>query len=280
MRNEWSTNEVKLCVLGSGSRGNAILMQSRDTRILIDAGFAPRTLVRRLASIGVAPQSIQAVVLTHEHSDHSKGVAKSAQHWGWNVYATHGTQLECGLLEEFGAQTICPGIDFQIGDVSMSVVRVSHDASEPVAFIATGQSTGVRAGFVYDLGVVTHSLQTALDRVDILVLESNHDGEMLRNGPYPAVLKRRIASREGHLSNRAAGVAAAECAHRGMSHIVLAHLSETNNTPQAATDSMRLALRRTPFKGSIVAAMQDVPSNAISADRAAAFGPAQLTLAL
>jgi phosphoribosyl 1,2-cyclic phosphodiesterase len=271
---------VKLCVLGSGSRGNAILMQSRDTRVLIDAGFAPRTLATRLAAIGVAPQSIQAVLLTHEHTDHSRGAAKSAERWGWTVYATRGTQSECGLLEEFGAQTIYPGLDFQIGDINMSVVRVSHDASEPVAFVATGQSTGVRAGFVYDLGVVTSSLQTALDRVDILVLESNHDGDMLRNGPYPAMLKRRIASREGHLSNRAAGVAAAECAHRGMSHVVLAHLSETNNTPAAATDAMRMALRRTPFKGSIVAAMQDVPSNAISADRAAAFGPAQLTLAL
>jgi phosphoribosyl 1,2-cyclic phosphodiesterase len=171
-------------------------------------------------------------------------------------------------------------VDFQIGDVNMSVIRVSHDASEPVAFIATGQSTGVRAAFVYDLGVVTQSLQKALDKVDLLVLESNHDGEMLRNGPYPAVLKRRIASREGHLSNRAAAVAAAECAHQGLSHLVLAHLSETNNTPRTATESMRLALRRTPFKGSITAAMQDCPSNTISADRAAAFGPAQLTLAL
>lgn len=271
---------MKLCVLGSGSRGNAIIMQSRDTRILIDAGFAPRTLARRLASIGVAPESIQAVVLTHEHTDHSRGAARSAQQWGWSVYATRGTQQQCGLLEEFGARTVCPGVDFQIGDVHMSVVSVSHDATEPVAIIATAQSTGVRAGFVYDLGVVTHSLKQALDRVDILVLESNHDGEMLRNGPYPAMLKRRIASREGHLSNRAAGVAAAECAHRGLSHVVLAHLSETNNTPRTATDCMRAALRRTPFKGSIVAAMQDVPSNTISADRAAAFGPAQLTLAL
>lgn len=271
---------MKLCVLGSGSRGNAIIVQSRDTRILIDAGFAPRTLARRLASVGVAPESIQAVVLTHEHTDHSRGAARSAQQWGWSVHATRGTQVECGLLEEFGCQTISAGVDFCIGDLDMSVLSVSHDASEPVALVATSQSTGVRAGFVYDLGVVTHSLQSALDRVDILVLESNHDGEMLQHGPYPTVLKRRIAGRRGHLSNHAAGLAAAECAHHGLSHLVLAHLSETNNTPQAATDSMRRALRRTPFKGSIVAAMQNVPSNTISSDRAAAFGPAQLTLAL
>ena len=271
---------MKLCVLGSGSRGNAILMQSGETRVLIDAGFAPRTLARRLLSIGVHPQSVQAVVLTHEHTDHSKGVAGCASKWGWSVYATAGTQTECGLLEEFGAQAITPGLDFQIGDVNLNPVRISHDASEPVAFIATAQSTGVRAAFVYDLGLVTQSLTRALDRVDILIIESNHDGEMLRNGPYPAMLKRRISGREGHLSNRDAGAAAVECAHGGMSHVVLAHLSETNNTPQKATEAMRLALRRTPFKGSIVAAMQDVPSNTISADRAAAFGPAQLSLAL
>jgi phosphoribosyl 1,2-cyclic phosphodiesterase len=271
---------VKLCVLGSGSRGNAILMQSGDTRVLVDAGFAPRTLARRLHSIGVAPESIQAVVLTHEHTDHSKGIAAGSAKWGWSVFATAGTQTECGLLEEFGANTIIPGVDFQIGDINIQAVRISHDASEPVAFVATGQSTGVRAAFVYDLGVVTQSLQRALDRVDILVLESNHDGEMLRNGPYPAMLKRRIGGREGHLSNLDASVAAIECAHGGMSHIVLAHLSETNNTPQKATETMRLALRRTPFKGSIVAAMQDVATNTISADRAAAFGPAQLALAL
>ncbi|HEX6575368.1 MAG TPA: MBL fold metallo-hydrolase, partial [Gemmatimonadaceae bacterium] len=221
-----------------------------------------------------------AVMLTHEHTDHSKGVAQCATKWGWNVFATTGTQSECGLLEEFGAQTITPGLDFQIGDLHIQPVRISHDASEPVAFVATGQSTGVRAAFVYDLGIVTQSLQRALDRVDILVIEANHDGEMLRNGPYPAMLKRRIASREGHLSNREAGVTAAECAHGGMSHVILAHLSETNNTPQKATEAMRLALRRTPFKGSIVAAMQNTPSNTISADRAAAFGPAQLSLAL
>ena len=271
---------MKLCVLGSGSRGNAILMQSRDTRILIDAGFAPRTLAKRLALIGVAPHSIEAVVLTHEHMDHAKGVAAGARKWGWHVYATSGTQSDCDSLAESDVRTIAAGNEFRIGDISMSAVRVSHDATEPVGFVATGMSTGVRVGVVYDLGVMTQSVRTALDRIDILIVESNHDGEMLRNGPYPASLKRRIASSEGHLSNRAAGFAAAECAHRGMSHVVLAHLSETNNTPQTAVQSMRLALRKTPFSGSVLAASQDFPSSTISADRAAAFGPAQLSLEL
>ena len=271
---------MKLCMLGSGSRGNAVLMQSRDTRILVDAGFPPHTIARRLHSIGVDPESIEAVVVTHEHTDHSRGVARGASRWGWKVYATAGTQSECVSIADAAATTISAGSDFEIGDITMSVIATSHDASEPVAIIATGHSTGVRAGIVYDLGVMTESVQKAIERVDILVIESNHDGEMLRNGPYPAMLKRRIASREGHLSNRAAGVAAAECAHGGMSHVVLAHLSETNNTPRVATESMRAALRRTPFKGCIIAAQQDIPSATISADRAAAFGPAQLTLGI
>jgi phosphoribosyl 1,2-cyclic phosphodiesterase len=271
---------VKLCLLGSGSRGNAVLLQSRDTRILIDAGFAPRTLVKRLASIAVAPESIEAVMLTHEHIDHSKGAVAGSQRYGWTVYGTAGTLDVCASPVEADVRTISAGTSFEIGDFKIDVVGISHDANEPVAFVVTGQSTGVRAGIVYDLGVMTQSIHTALERVDILVIESNHDGEMLRNGPYPASLKRRIAGREGHLSNRAAASAAVECSHRGMSQIVLAHLSETNNTPRTATENMRAALRRTPFKGSIIAAPQDIPSPTISADRASAFGPAQLSLAL
>ena len=271
---------MKLCVLGSGSGGNAVLMQSGTTRILIDAGFPPRTLVRRLASIGVDPRSIEAVVITHEHIDHVRGAAGGARRFGWRIYATSGTQSGCASIRKVGAETIAPDTHFQIGDIRLDVIGISHDANEPVAFVATGQSTGVRAGVVYDLGVVTRSVQEALDRVDILVLESNHDGDMLRNGPYPAMLKRRIAGHAGHLSNRAAGTAAAECAHRGMSHVVLAHLSETNNTPQTANEAMRLALKKTPFKGCIVIADQNHPSTTISADRAAAFGHPQLTLGI
>jgi phosphoribosyl 1,2-cyclic phosphodiesterase len=255
-------------------------MQSRDTRILIDAGFSPRTLGKRLLSIGVDPGSIEAVVLTHEHYDHMRGVGVSAKRWGWNVYGTQGTLDGCADLTEVKTHTLGNNARVQIGDFEINVVGISHDATDPVGIVATGCAIGVRAGIVYDLGMFTNSIHTALELIDLLVIESNHDVEMLRSGPYPAVLKRRIASREGHLSNRDAGIAAAQCAHRGMSHVVLAHLSETNNTPLTATESMRCALRKTPFKGSIVAASQDFPSPTISAERAAAFGPAQLSLAL
>ncbi|HEX2722023.1 MAG TPA: hypothetical protein VHM24_03840, partial [Gemmatimonadaceae bacterium] len=196
------------------------------------------------------------------------------------IYATAGTRGAWLPLSEESTRVATAGENFSIGQIDIRTVRISHDATEPVAIIATGQTTGARAAIVYDLGMMTDSLRRALERVDILVIESNHDSEMLRNGPYPAALKRRIAGSEGHLSNRAAGVAAAECAHNGLSHVVLAHLSETNNTPQAATWSMREALRRTRFRGDITASSQDNPSRTISVDRTAAFGPVQLSLGL
>jgi len=267
-------------MLGSGSGGNAVLMQSGETRILIDAGFGPRMMAKRMARISVDPRSIEAVVVTHEHIDHARGAAAGARKWGWTIHATAGTKGAWLPLSESDAQIKTAGTAFSIGEIDIVTVNTSHDATEPVAVIATGRSSGVRAAIVYDLGFMTDTVRRALEGVDILVIESNHDSAMLRNGPYPASLKRRIASREGHLSNRAAGIAAAECAHRGMSHVVLAHLSETNNTPQAATESMRDALRKTSFKGSIVASSQNRPSPTISADRHAAFGDIQLSLSL
>ncbi len=271
---------MKLCVLGSGSSGNAVLIQAGETRILVDAGFPPRTMAKRLGRVSVDPKSIEAVVLTHEHIDHARGAASAARKWGWHIHATAGTKGACLPLSETDTHSVTAGVTFAIGDFDITSVRTSHDATEPVAVFATERSTGARAGIVYDLGVITSSLRAALERVDILVLESNHDTHMLMTGPYPMSLKRRVSGREGHLSNRAAGVAAAECAHRGLSHIVLAHLSETNNTPRIATEAMHTAVRKTPFRGTIVACSQDNPSRTISVDSSAAFGPAQLNLGL
>ena len=271
---------MKLCVLGSGSKGNAVLMQSGGTRVLIDAGFGPRTIARRLQSIGVNPASIQAVVVTHEHSDHVRGVRAGAKRWGWQIYATAGTQGACLSLTDSGAVTLLSNTPVNIGEFEINAVATSHDATEPVAIVATGRDSGARAAIVYDLGVMTEAVQRAIERVDILVLESNHDGEMLRSGPYPAMLKRRIAGNHGHLSNRAAGFAAARSAHRGLAHLVLAHLSEVNNTPRVATEAMRRVLARTAFKGTVTAAAQDSPSRPVSASSSAAFVAVQLDLGL
>ena len=271
---------MKLCVLGSGSRGNAVLIQSGNTRFLIDAGFGTRTIAKRLRSIGVDPQSIHAVVVTHEHTDHAKGAAAAAAKWGWQIHATAGTHGASLSLAASKGHTLVANMPVMIGDALIHPISTSHDATDPVAVIATDITNGVRAAIVYDLGIMTEPLQKAIEQVEILVIESNHDGEMLRTGPYPASLKRRIAGQHGHLSNRAAGVAAARCAHRGLSHVVLAHLSETNNTPRIATESMQRALARTAFRGTVSAAPQDCPSRPVSAARSAAFTSVQLSLGI
>ncbi len=271
---------MKLCVLGSGSKGNAILMQAGKTRVLIDAGFSTRLMSKRLSCIGVDPRSIEAAIITHEHIDHAKGAAAGAKKWGWQLYATQGTMGACIGLADANTRSIASNGTFEIGDIEIRTVVTSHDAEEPIAIIATGKPTGVRAAIVYDLGTMTEAVAKAMERVEILILESNHDGEMLRNGPYPPMLQRRIAGREGHLSNRAAAIAAAGCAHRGLAHVVLAHLSEVNNSQRLANDTMERALRRTSFKGQISTGLQDAPSCTITAVSCKDFSAAQLSLGL
>ncbi len=271
---------MKLCVLGSGSKGNAVLMQSGTTRVLIDAGFSTRAMSKRLAAIGVDPRSIEAVIITHEHVDHVKGAVSCAKKWGWQIYATEGTRGASVGLDEADTRSVASNGSIDIGDIEIRTVATSHDAEEPIAIVATGKPCGVRAAIVYDLGVVTGTISKAIERVEILILESNHDGEMLRNGPYPAMLQRRIAGREGHLSNRSAAIAAAASAHRGLSHVVLAHLSEVNNTPRVAYETMERGLKRTVFHGQITPAPQDVPSRTFSADKGREFSAAQLSLGI
>jgi len=271
---------VKLCVLASGSRGNAILIQAGQTRVVVDAGLTPRTLHARLLAVGVNPMSIEAVVVTHEHTDHARGAAGAAAKWGWRLLATRGTIQACLSFAEKPVQTIQSGSAFLIGELEFAAIATSHDASEPVAVFATSRRTGARAAVVYDLGVMTGELQRGLERSDLVVIESNYDGDMLRNGPYPASVRRRIASRHGHLSNAAAGRATAECAHRGLRNVVLAHLSEVNNTAALAVGAMRDALARTAFRGAIATASQDSPSRVFCVSSAKSCGTEQLVLGI
>lgn len=271
---------MKLCVLGSGSKGNAVLIQAGQTRILVDAGFSARGIEARMRMVGVDPRSIEAVIITHEHTDHVKGAAAGARKWGWKIFATAGTATASGSLAGAAVQQVGCSSSFIVGDFDLTTVRTSHDASEPVAVFATSRTTGARAAVVYDLGVMTESLVRGMDRVDMMVLESNHDGEMLRNGPYPAMLQRRIAGREGHLSNKAAARAACECAHRGLTNVVLAHLSEVNNTPEAATLSMSSALKRTAFRGTISTASQGMPSRTYAVSSSTFDDAAQFSLGI
>ena len=248
---------MRLWVLGSGSRGNAILLDAGETRILIDAGFPARTLGGRLRACGVAPESVCALIVTHEHFDHVRGAAKAAAKWNWMLFASAGTVRACSRLAS--AQPFRTGAALHINGVTVQTVRIAHDAADPVAVVACDERTGVRAAIAHDLGAPNDALRRALERVDVMVLESNHDEGMLRAGSYPPFLQARIAGGRGHLSNGAAGALARQAVHAGLRDLVLAHLSEHNNTPGTAYRTMTSALRGTRFKGRLTPATQGAP---------------------
>ena len=273
---------MNLWVLGSGSSGNAILVETARSRILIDAGFAPRVLKHRLAVAGVAPESIEAVVVTHEHTDHSKGVAAAARKWGWTIVSTAGTRMMCPNWA--GLPTILTPRKSMVvvGDFHLETVPVAHDANEPIGVIVTSIGEGARAGIIYDLGHITEAVSKAMDKLDVLVLEANHDEAMLRAGPYPVSVQRRISGHFGHLSNRVAAHAASQSIHVGLNNIVLAHLSENCNNPRTALNTVGDTLRRARFKGRLTAASQSKVTGpfVVGAATGVAAAPVQLALGI
>ncbi len=247
---------MRMWVLGSGSRGNAVLIECGESRVLIDAGFPAGTIAKRMRVVGVAPESVEGVVITHEHVDHVRGAVKGARRFGWRLHATRGTVAAFPELAEAGTRTFDTGATLSFTRLEIATLPCSHDAAEPVAMVATAKDSGTRIGIAYDIGCITPAVHRAMTRLDVLLLESNHDEGMLRTGPYPWYLRQRIASRTGHLSNREAGVLARDCVHRTMGEIVLAHLSEINNSPSLAAGAMRATLRGTCFKGRVTPAPQ------------------------
>lgn len=247
---------MRAWTLGSGSRGNAIVLECGSTRILVDAGYPARTLARRLAAANIAPESISAVVVTHEHIDHSRGVAPAHARWAWQVFGTAGTLAGIDALPTGSRNAIEPGTPFAIGDFDITLVRVPHDATAPTAILLTGRQSGFRAAVAHDLGMVPDGLRGALSDLDLLLIESNHDDHMLRSGPYPAFLQQRIASRTGHLSNHQTAELVGSLKVPTLSALVLLHLSEKNNTPAIATASAKQALQRAGGRCQVTAAPQ------------------------
>lgn len=248
---------MRIWILGSGSRGNAVLVESGESRLLIDAGFGVRELGARLKHIGVDPKSIESCLLTHEHTDHVKGARSAMKRWGWTVYATHGTAT-ASRLRGASVRRFAPGETIRFAAMTVETTATPHDARQSVGFVVTGRTSGVRAGFFYDFGRVSAAIASACRDLDMLILESNHDEDMLRAGPYPPWLQARIASTTGHLSNRGAAALARSIASRRLKYLVLAHLSEHNNLPSLALKSMRTALTRTAFRGTVTTAKQDL----------------------
>jgi len=248
---------MKVWVLGSGSRGNATVIDNGDSRVLVDAGFSARELKRRLGTAGIAPESIEALIVTHEHTDHVFGAARAARRWNWSLHASAGTVGAAPELASAGVRAFTAGDTLTFSSMQVHTVATSHDANDPVAVVATDIASGARAAVVLDLGRESPPLRTVLREVEVLVLESNHDEDLLAHGPYPISVQRRIAGYAGHLSNRAAGAIARACVHSGLQHLVLAHLSEQCNTPDHALATASAALARSRFRGQVTAASQD-----------------------
>ncbi len=275
---------MRVSVLGSGSRGNSILVDAGGTRILVDVGFGVRTIASRLAQLGCAPESIDAVVLTHEHVDHAQGALAACARWQWPLYATEGTlaALPNALVP---VRMITHGKPWSVGDVRGASCQVPHDAADCAALVFEHLRTGERVGVALDVGHVPEQLPGFLSRLDLLVVESNHDCAQLQAGPYPWSLKQRILGAQGHLSNDDAAALVAACAHRGLRAVVLAHLSETNNSPSLAVSTMDKVLRgcgarATAARRGIVAAVQRQPIGPVSGRMGRAFGVGQLELSL
>jgi phosphoribosyl 1,2-cyclic phosphodiesterase len=222
---------MKLCVLGSGSSGNATLLRTESTAILVDAGFSCRELERRLKSVSFSPDKINAILITHEHSDHIKGAALFSKKYGIPAYLTEGTALSSnGALEsKDNLRFIRPEEEFTIGDLEVQPFSIPHDAAEPVAYLVS--SGGRRAVVMTDLGHVTVRAVEKTRLANLVMVESNHDTELLKIGPYPRFLKERVSGKFGHLSNDDCMELLANAGGERLSTVIFAHLSRQNNNP-------------------------------------------------
>lgn len=233
---------MRFASLGSGSRGNSLVVESGQTRILVDIGFGPVEIARRLRRLGLAADDIDAVLVTHEHSDHISGALACSRRFGWSIHMTQGTLSgirDCG--DSAAIRVIDRHSEFSVGDVAVHPFPVPHDAREPTQFVLSDGDR--RLGILTDAGHVTQFMVAMLDGCDALVLECNHDLAMLERGRYPPALKRRIAGELGHLDNEAAASLLSRIERKNLRHIVAAHLSEHNNTPAKARAALATVLQ-------------------------------------
>ncbi len=230
---------MRFASLGSGSCGNAMVVEAGRTRILLDCGFGPRNLATRLARVGLQAGDLDAILVTHEHADHVGGVAACARRYAIDVFLTHGT-LTAAPLADVSVTVIDSHAPFALGDIEVHPFPVPHDAREPAQFVF---SDGNRClGVLTDAGCVTPHMVEMLSGCEALVLECNHDAAMLAGGRYPPHLKRRISGRFGHLDNAAAADLLAQVDRSRLSQLVAAHLSRENNTPALAIAALAAVL--------------------------------------
>lgn len=235
---------MKLCSIASGSSGNCIFAASDSTSLMIDTGISGKRIEQGLNLIGHSAKEVDGILVTHEHSDHISGLGVISRRYGIPIYATRGTKeavLDCKSVGEIPTDLfveIEPDQDFAIGDITISPVAISHDAAQPTAYILRQQ--GKSMAVMTDLGTYNDYIIEKLQRLDVLLLEANHDVHMLEVGTYPYYLKQRILGDRGHLSNELSGRLLSEILHDNFKTVILGHLSKENNYDHLAYETVRL----------------------------------------
>jgi phosphoribosyl 1,2-cyclic phosphodiesterase len=262
----------RISILASGSAGNSTLLETEHTALLIDAGLGKKEMLRRFEALGrQKPDHLDGILISHEHSDHSNGLGQLQREWKCLAFLTEPThRVIQQMLKDQGikktidhVQYVHPGEKFEIGDIEVTPFAIPHDASDPVGYCF--KANGIKVAIVTDLGYLPELVKHHLREADFLILESNHDLEMLKVGPYPWHIKQRVMSRTGHLSNATVSDFLADCeVFDGLArHLVLAHLSEQNNNPSVALISAEEALARRAslfgFHGTLHIASQHSP---------------------
>lgn len=258
---------IGYCPLASGSKGNCIFLGTRKLKILIDAGLSAKATKEKLAQIGVDIKEIDAILVTHEHTDHIQGLRVLAIKMGIPVFAN--TETAKGIVDQIQE---CPkfkifstGETFEFGDLEIHPFTIQHDTLDPVAF--TIKFDGLKLGFCTDLGFVSSLVQHQLKACDYLYLESNHEPSMVHASSRPMIYKQRVLSRTGHLSNEACGELLGHVAHPGLKHVHLAHLSSECNTPETALKVIRGILQKYGISLELGIAYQDKVSKPIYFDK-------------
>ena len=238
----------RFCSLGSGSKGNGTLIKSRTTTILVDCGFSKRETTTRLGIRGINPGSIDAILVTHLHGDHSRGVGVFTRAFPTNVFTSYGSMYgrQKPLVSEHLFRPVESGIPFTIGDITISPVSVPHDCVEPVQFVF--ECEGHKLGILTDIGHISSAVEEAYQGCDVILVESNHDTEMLWNGSYPWRLKRRISGDFGHLSNAQTIDFIDSVRSEKLNQVIIAHISEENNSQDVLRKAFSSLSRELPVR--------------------------------
>ncbi len=233
---------MRVCQLASGSKGNSIYIECGATKILVDAGLSALQISKRLSAIDVDVNELDAVFVTHEHGDHCRGIGPLSRRYGVPIYLHQATYAKLSKVGEINKQFFTVGQPINFKDVVIDPFPITHDAVAPVGFTITTRHGKI--GIATDLGIATRLVQDRLSCCRVLVLEVNHDEDMLRDGPYPWEVKQRVRSKHGHLSNTDGAELLQQLLWHGLDAVFLAHLSETNNTLQLARDSVTSVLEQ------------------------------------